>query len=141
MGGGVAGVIKRVGGSEIEKEAVDKAPIHVGSAVATTAGSLSCRFVVHAPTMEKPAMRTTVEKVRKATKAALLTAKKLGLRSIAFPGMGTGVGGVKSKDAARVMVKVAREFIDEFDEIVFVDVNNEMVDAWRNELKEFEKKS
>ncbi|MCD6468154.1 MAG: macro domain-containing protein [Thermoplasmata archaeon] len=134
MGGGVAGVIKRVGGLEIEKEAVSKAPIPVGSAVATTAGLLPCRFVIHAPTMEKPAMRTSVEKVRRATRAAFVVAKKLGLKSIAFPGMGTGVGGVDTRDAARVMVDVAREYLGDFDEIVFVDVNEDMVDAWREEV-------
>ena len=134
MGGGVAGVIKRVGGLEIEKEAVSKAPISVGSAVATTAGLLPCRFVIHAPTMEKPAMRTSVEKVRRATRAAFVVAKKLGLKSIAFPGMGTGVGGVDTRDAARVMVDVAREYLGDFDEIVFVDVNEDMVNAWRKEV-------
>ena len=134
MGGGVAGVIKRVGGLEIEKEAVSKAPIPVGSAVATTAGLLPCRFVIHAPTMEKPAMRTSVEKVRRATRAAFVVAKKLGLKSIAFPGMGTGVGGVDAMDAAHVMVDVAREYLDDFDEIVFVDVNEDMVNAWRKEV-------
>ncbi|HEC81546.1 MAG TPA: macro domain-containing protein [Thermoplasmatales archaeon] len=134
MGGGVAGVIKRVGGLEIEKEAVGKAPIRVGSAVATTAGLLPCRFVIHAPTMEQPAMRTDVEKIRKAVRAAFVVAKSLGLKRIAFPGMGTGVGGVETRDAAHVMVEVAREYLGDFDEIVFVDVNEDMVNAWRKEV-------
>jgi len=50
MGGGVAGVIKRFGGEEIEKEAVSKAPIPVGSAVLTSAGKLPFKGVIHAPT-------------------------------------------------------------------------------------------
>lgn len=136
MGGGVAGAIKRAGGNKVEKEAVSKAPIQVGSAVATTAGSLPCRYVIHAPTMEQPAMRTDKEKIREATEAAFLTAKKLGVKQIAFPGMGTGVGGVKPGDAARVMLSVAKEFINDFERIVFVDVNDEMVNAWKKELNQ-----
>ena len=136
MGGGVAGAIKRAGGNKVEKEAVSKAPIQVGSAVATTAGSLPCRYVIHAPTMEQPAMRTDKEKIREATEAAFLTAKKLGVKQIAFPGMGTGVGGEKPGDAARVMLSVAKEFINDFERIVFVDVNDEMVNAWKKELNQ-----
>jgi len=134
MGGGVAGAIKRAGGIEIEKEAVNKAPIPVGSAVATTSGTLPCKYVIHAPTMERPAMRTNEEKIRKATRAALLTAKNLGLRRIAIPGMGTGVGGVNANDAARDIIEVAKEFAKVFDEIIFVDISDEMVNAWKKEL-------
>ncbi len=102
MGGGVAGAIKRVGGIEIEKKAVAQAPIFVGSAVATTAGMLPCQFVIHAPTMRKPAMRIPVENVAKATSAALKLGRQLDIRQIAIPGMGTGVGGVSPDDAASI---------------------------------------
>lgn len=131
MGGGVAGAIKRVGGNDIEKEAVSKAPIFVGSAVATTAGTLPCRFVIHAPTMEKPAMRIPVGNVAKATRAALKLGEQLGIRSIAIPGMGTGVGGVSPADAAKVMIKIAKEFEDKFDSIIFIDRNEKMIHAFR----------
>ena len=43
MGGGVAGAIKRAGGQGIEDEAVRQAPIPVGEAVVTGAGSLKAR--------------------------------------------------------------------------------------------------
>ena len=131
MGGGVAGAIKRVGGNNIEKEAVSKSPIFVGSAVATTAGILPCRFVIHAPTMEKPAMKIPVKNVEKATRAALKLGVQLGIRSIAIPGMGTGVGGVSPADAAKVMIKAAKEFEDKFGTIVFVDRNEKMINVFR----------
>ena len=94
MGSEVASTIKRVGGAEIEKEAVNGAPIVVGKAVSTTAGSLPCKYVIHAPTMKRPAMRIGVENVMLATQAALRLANEMGLSSIAIPGMGAGVGGV-----------------------------------------------
>ena len=135
MGGGVAGALKRVGGAIIEQEAVAKAPIVVGSAVATTAGMLPCTFVIHAPTMEKPAMRIPVENVAKATSAALTLAEQLKIKRIAVPGMGTGVGGVAPVDAARAMITVAREFENKFDSIIFVDRNESMINAFMKFLK------
>ena len=50
-------------------------------------------------------MRTNAEKVRAATKAALEKADELGISTIAFPGMGTGVGGLEPHAAAKAMVK------------------------------------
>ena len=134
MGGGVAGAIKRKGGEEIEKEAVEKAPIPVGKAIATTPGRLKCRYVIHAPTMERPAMRIGVDNVEKATRAAFELAKNMKLKSIALPGMGTGVGGVKEEDAARAMMDVAKDYVKYFDEIIFIDINERMVDAWKSLL-------
>jgi len=135
MGGGVAGAIKRAGGIEIEKEAVSKAPIAVGSAVATTAGTLPCKAVIHAPTMERPAMRIDVENVKKATYAALKLGEQLEINSIAIPGMGTGVGGVSADDAAEAMVTVAKEFENRFDSIILIDRNEKMINAFQNFLK------
>lgn len=46
MGGGAAGAIKRVGGKEIEDEAVKHAPVPVGEPVATGASRLKAKYVV-----------------------------------------------------------------------------------------------
>lgn len=134
MGGGVAGAIKRTGGGEIEEEAVSKAPIPVGSAIATTAGRLRCKYVIHAPTMEYPAMRINVENVKLATKAALETAFKLGVKTIAIPGMGTGVGGVSADEAAKVMINISKEYSDKFEKIIFIGFNDELVKAFEKYL-------
>lgn len=113
MGGGVAGAIKRVAGDEVEREAQRYAPVPVGSAIVTSAGKLSnIRYIIHAPTMEKPAMKTTVEKVRMAVRAALSKARELGISEVAFPGMGTGVGGLPYSTAAEVMVDEIKKFIE-----------------------------
>jgi O-acetyl-ADP-ribose deacetylase (regulator of RNase III) len=112
MGGGVALAIKLKGGKEIEEEAVRKAPIPLGKAIATKAGKLKCKFVIHSPTMQKPAEKIPLENVRLATRAALELAKELKIKSIAFPGMGTGVGGIKAEDAARVMIEECKKFED-----------------------------
>lgn len=108
MGGGVAGAIKRRGGREIEAEAVAKGPIEIGQAVATGAGKLPARWVIHAPTMALD-FKTDLHKVAKATRAALGLARELGARRVAFPAMGTGVGGLDPREVARVMLRELRE--------------------------------
>ncbi|MBU0762918.1 MAG: macro domain-containing protein [Candidatus Altiarchaeota archaeon] len=124
MGGGVAFALKRVGGQVIEDEAVALAPIPVGVAVSTSAGNLQCKYVIHAPTMHEPAELVGVENVLKATDAALKCASSLGISSLAFPGMGTGVGGVHASAAAEAMVSSICDFNPSFDVylIGFTDV-------------------
>ncbi len=138
MGGGAAGALKRMGGEEIELEALKQAPVPIGNAITTTAGKLQARRVVHAPTMERPAMRTTGEKVYRATRAALECAEAVGAKSIAIPGMGTGVGGVPFDGAAEAMIKALKEFAPaakSLKEIVLCDLSEEMVDAWERALR------
>jgi O-acetyl-ADP-ribose deacetylase (regulator of RNase III) len=103
MSGGVAGAIKRVGGEEIEQEAVGKGPIEPGEAVVTAAGRLPCRYVIHAATMGQDLL-TSAELIRRATRSSLARADDLQLASVAFPALGTGVGGFSVRDAARMMV-------------------------------------
>jgi O-acetyl-ADP-ribose deacetylase (regulator of RNase III) len=103
MGAGVAGAIKRAGGREIEAEAVAKGPIAIGEAVATGAGRLKARHVIHAAVMGQD-LRTDADKIRRSTQATLRVAEELGLKSIAFPALGTGVGGFSLEECARVML-------------------------------------
>ena len=134
MGGGVAGAIKRAGGAEIEQEALKHAPVPVGKAVVTEAGKLKARWIVHAPTMERPAMATTSEKVCLATRAALFCAEQAGAKTLALPGMGTGVGRMSFAAAAETMLKALKEFASaakSLKKIVLCDLSEEMVDAWK----------
>lgn len=110
MGAGVAGALKRAGGDEIEREAMAKGPIAVGDAVATGAGRLRARWVIHAAAMGQD-LRTDAEKIRRATTSALRVADELGARSVAFPALGTGVGGFPVDDCARIMVGAVRDHL------------------------------
>jgi len=138
MGGGVAGAIKRIGGPAIEKEALQKAPIRVGEAIATSAGKIRARYVIHAPTMSLPAMSTDLESVEKATSAALRVARNLELSSIAVPGMGTGVGGVPVDEAARTMVGAIRQHLLEgttLRHILLVSIDQTLISAFESALR------
>ena len=107
MGSGVAGAIMRAGGEEIEREAVAKGPIPLGDAVATGAGRLPARYVIHGAVMGQD-LRTSAELVRRATESCLEVADELGLGSLALPAFGTGVGGFPLAECARVMIDAVR---------------------------------
>ena len=104
MGGGVAGAIKRAGGREIEEAATALGTQPIGGAVATGAGRLSARHVIHAVTMGQD-LTTSEGNIRAATRSALRVAESLGLRSLAFPALGTGVGGFPLDLAAAAMLQ------------------------------------
>lgn len=109
MGGGVAGAIKRKGGEEIEREAVAKGPVPVGEAVVTGAGRLPhARYVIHAAVMGQD-LKTNADYIRAATANALARAEELGVKSLAFPALGTGVGGFPLRECARIMLSVVAE--------------------------------
>jgi O-acetyl-ADP-ribose deacetylase len=108
MGAGVAGALKRVGGEEIEREAMAKGPIPVGEAVATGAGRLPARWVVHGAVMGQD-LRTNADLVERTTQSVLRVADDLGAESLALPAFGTGVGGFPLDECARLMVKAVRE--------------------------------
>lgn len=135
MGGGVAGVIKKVGGEVIEEEAVNQAPIFIGKAVMTTAGKLPHKAVIHAPTMKRPSEITNRQNVKSATIAALECADKNGFSSIAFPGMGTGVGRVPLGVAAETMVSAIKSFKAKNLKIVYLaGISEDIVNAFRKEV-------
>lgn len=107
MEAGVAGAIKRKGGSAIEAEAMARGPVPVGEAVVTGAGALKAKYVIHAAVMG-PDRVTDAAMVRLATRNALQRAGELGLKSVVFPALGTGTGGLDLDLAAAVMVSEVR---------------------------------
>ena len=109
MGAGVAGALKRAGGEEIEREAVAKGPIELGSALATGAGRLSARYVLHGAVMGQD-LRTDAALVERTTLSCLELADELRCESVALPAFGTGVGGFPLDECARIMVAAARSF-------------------------------
>ncbi len=102
MGGGVAAAIKKKGGKIIEDEAVKQGPIKIGEAIATGAGNLPCRFVIHAATMGMD-FKTDEIKIRSSTRSALEVCEKLKVSSVAFPALGCGVGGFGLLACAKIM--------------------------------------
>jgi len=136
MGAGVAGAIKRAGGDEIEREAMAQGPVEPGTAVATTAGRLRARYVIHGAVMGQD-LRTNAELVRRTTRACLALADELGCESLALPAFGTGVGGFPLGECARLMVGEARAFEgDSLQRVIFAVFGEPARDAFAVALRE-----
>jgi len=120
LGSGVAGAIARRGGPDVEREAVAQGPIRLGEAVATTAGNLPNKFVIHAAAMgyreedravpKREGSQSSEAIIRDSTINSLAIAETLGCKSIAFPALATGVGGFPVEECARVMMTAANEY-------------------------------
>jgi O-acetyl-ADP-ribose deacetylase len=111
MSTGVSGEIKRAGGDAIEFAAVRQAPVPLGEAIVTPAGRLAARVVIHAVSLDRD-RRTSAEIIDRAVRSAMARLRELRLASIAFPAMGTGVGGFPLDEAARVTVNAVRDELD-----------------------------
>jgi len=142
MGAGVAGAIKRRGGHVIEQEAVAKGPIPIGEAVATTAGNLKARYVIHAAGMG-PDLMPSAGSIRESTKNSLRRAEELHLRSIAFPAIGTGVGRFPLREAAKIMIRAVGEHVSaptSLRRIVFALYTDRAYGAFEEELLKKERR-
>ncbi|MFI5058628.1 MAG: macro domain-containing protein [Candidatus Acidiferrales bacterium] len=106
LGGGVAGAIRRKGGDQIQRECNAIGSIPVGYAAITSGGQLKARFVIHAASMALGGA-TTAETLRHSTGHTLRIAAERGLKSIAFPAVGTGIAGFALKECAEIMLREA----------------------------------
>jgi O-acetyl-ADP-ribose deacetylase (regulator of RNase III) len=106
LGGGVAGAIRRKGGDEIQRECNEVGSIPVGYAAITTGGKLKARFVIHAASMRLGGA-TSADALRSSTVHSLRIANERGLKTIAFPAVGTGIAGFPLQECADIMLRVA----------------------------------
>jgi O-acetyl-ADP-ribose deacetylase (regulator of RNase III) len=112
MATGVGGAIKRAGGDAIEFAAVRQAPVPLGSAIVTPAGTLAARAVIHAVSLDRD-RRTSGPVIEAATRSAMARAREIAATSVAFPALGTGVGGFPLEDAARITVAAVRDELEQ----------------------------
>jgi O-acetyl-ADP-ribose deacetylase (regulator of RNase III) len=103
LGGGVAGVIRRKGGPAIQQECNRFGPIEIGQAAITTGGNLMARHVIHAASMQLGGA-ATAQALRDSTRNSLARAREHGIKSIAFPAVGTGIAGFPMKECAEIML-------------------------------------
>ena len=111
LGAGVAGAIYRKGGEVIQKECDAIGSIPVGYAAITGAGKLKARFVIHAASMQA-GRRTTAETLRGSTAHTLRLASERGLKTIAFPAVGTGIAGFPIEECADIMLRLAAAHLE-----------------------------
>jgi len=136
LGSGVAGAIQRKGGPSIQAECYQLAPIPLGAAVVTGAGTLPhTRFVIHAAAMHLGGF-ATIESVENATRNALNKAESVGAASVAIPALGTGVGGLHVEAGARAVIGAIRSHVSRSVGKVLIVLRPDAVDAFRRALGE-----
>jgi O-acetyl-ADP-ribose deacetylase (regulator of RNase III) len=111
MATGVGGAIKRAGGDAIEFAAVRQAPVPLGESIVTPGGSLAAKWVIHAVSLDRD-RRTSAPVIEAAVRSAMARARELDVQSVAFPALGTGVGGFPLDEAARVTVATVRDELE-----------------------------
>lgn len=125
-GGGVDGAIHRRGGPAILEECrrirSTQLPggLPTGQAVATTAGNLPARWVIHTvgPVWSTSEDRSAL--LASCHTEALRVADELGASSVAFPAVSTGVYGYPLAQAAAVAIGAVRAAQTRVEEVRFV---------------------
>jgi O-acetyl-ADP-ribose deacetylase len=110
LGAGVAGAIRRKGGEAIQRECDAIGSIPMGYSAITGGGNLKAKYVIHAATMGLGTL-TTAETLRGSTAHALRLAAERGLKTIAFPAIGTGIAGFPMQECAEIMLREAAEHL------------------------------
>jgi O-acetyl-ADP-ribose deacetylase (regulator of RNase III) len=118
-GGGVCGAIHAAGGPSIAAECRRIGHCPTGGAVATTAGALPARFVIHAvgPVWHGGG-RGEADLLASAYRSALDEAARIGARRVAFPAISTGIYGYPLAEATAVAVEAVRTWKGEGVELV-----------------------
>lgn len=133
LGGGVAGAIRRKGGDAIQRECNEIGTVPVGGAAITSGGKLKARYVIHAASMQLGG-RTTAHALRGSTAHSLRIAAEKGLRTIAFPAVGTGIAGFPLRECAEVMLEEVVRHLNgptTLEKIYFVLFDQEALDVFQ----------
>jgi O-acetyl-ADP-ribose deacetylase (regulator of RNase III) len=135
-GGGVDGAIHRKGGPQILQACKELRAttlpdgLPTGQAVATTAGLLPARWVIHTVGPVHSTSQDRSELLASAYRQSLIIADELGARTVAFPAISAGVYGWPLDDAARIAVDTVRSCDTAVAEVIFVLFGRQAFDAF-----------
>ena len=138
-GGGVDGAIHRAGGPAIMEECRRLGECPTGQAVITTGGKLKARHVIHTVgPIYRDGTRGEEKQLAGAYRESLKLAQKRGIRSLAFPSLGTGAYGYPLDEAAAIALKTVVGFIKEnpvFDRVGFILFGRPSYEAYEKALR------
>lgn len=142
LGGGLAGIIRRKGGDSVQRECNEIGSIPLGGAAITAAGNLKARHIIHAASMQLGG-QTTARALRSSTAHSLRIAAEKGLRTIAFPAIGTGIGGFPLPECAAIMLHEAVVHLKgstTIEKIHFVLLDCQALAAFQDEMRGIEER-
>ncbi|MDX3580147.1 O-acetyl-ADP-ribose deacetylase [Streptomyces sp. FL07-04A] len=139
-GGGVDGAVHRRGGPEILADCRRLRASHygkglpTGQAVATTAGDLDARWVIHTVGPVHSATEDRSDLLASCYRELLRVADELGARTVAFPAVSAGVYGWPMDDAARIAVETVRAARTNVAEVRFVLFDEQAYGAFAGQV-------
>jgi O-acetyl-ADP-ribose deacetylase (regulator of RNase III) len=142
LGGGVAGAIRRKGGPNIQSECNEVGPVPVGGAAITSGGNLKARFVIHAASMQLGGL-TVAHSLRSSTAHSLRIAAQKGLKTIAFPAVGTGIAGFPIRECAEIMLREVEKHFESptsLEKVYFVLFSDDALRAFESVWAELKAK-
>jgi O-acetyl-ADP-ribose deacetylase (regulator of RNase III) len=137
LGGGVAGAIRRKGGSRIQEECNEIGGIHVGEAVMTTGGNLKAKCVIHAVGPVHGEEHED-EKLKDATLNSLILADKNRLKSIAFPAVSTGIFGFPKDRCATIMLSTTIAYLEgptQLERVIYCLYDQDTFETFKSTLR------
>ncbi len=139
-GGGVDGAIHRRGGPSIMEECRRIGGCPTGNAVATGAGKLNAKYVIHAVgPVYRGGNRGEAELLQSAYRRSLEVAKERGCKTIAFPSISTGAYGYPIEEASRIALKTIMDFLEKedwFELVRFVLFTDKDLDVYKKTLED-----
>jgi O-acetyl-ADP-ribose deacetylase (regulator of RNase III) len=138
LGAGYGRAIQTRGGAGIKGELDKIGSIKMGEAVVTTAGELEAKHVVHAcgPKFHEP---NTEKKLSDCMLSALRAADEKGLKTVAFPPMGTGFYGVPLEVCSSVMLNTIKAFLQgktSLEEVLICVVDQREFDGFKGKVEQ-----
>jgi len=133
-GGGVARAIANAAGKEIieqsQKIINKKGKLEVGEAVYTSAGNLKAngiKYIIHVvgPRGTKPDL------LKKAITNVFELAKTLKIKTIALPAVSCGIFGFDKKQGTKIIFNISKKYEKQFEEILLVSIDEEIIDLWK----------
>lgn len=119
------GKIERLAKKEVKKKKPKKGEVYV-----TPAESLKAKWIFHAVTMKRPGTWSYIETVETCLQNIIMEAKRLDVKTIAIPGLGTGTGGLKLSE----VIPLYKKYLEVETDLTFI-----LVDPSGNMQMEYEK--
>jgi O-acetyl-ADP-ribose deacetylase (regulator of RNase III) len=140
-GGGVDGAITRAAGAEALADRkrriaeLGDPPLPTGTAIATIAGDLPARWIIHTAGPVFSGSERDRQLLRACHRSCLAMADELGARSLAFPAISCGIYGYPPDQAAQVALDAVMDAETEVEEIQFVLFDQEMLEVFRAAIR------
>lgn len=139
-GGGVAGLISKIGGNAIQRESNLKAPVKTGQATHTTAGDLNYKYIIHTVgPVWKGGEQNEAGLLRSAVREALSLSDRLKIKTISMPAVSTGIFGYPLRPAINIIVKTIFDFLNQqtgLEEIHLCEFSEEKAEEIKNVIIE-----